>query len=140
MRTQLWLWFIGMIVTTFPWHYVGILGMPRRMAYYDYTNPALAPEAIQVTISVIGAVILLISGALFLAILIRGQRAPQADSGPYRFSVALHQPTTVPVALNSHGLWIALMIALTITNYGFPILNLVARSDTSVPAVYVGAQ
>ena len=32
MRTQLWLWFIGMIVTTFPWHYVGILGMPRRMA------------------------------------------------------------------------------------------------------------
>ena len=44
MRLQLWLWFIGMIVTTFPWHYVGILGMPRRMAYYDYSNPALAPE------------------------------------------------------------------------------------------------
>jgi cytochrome c oxidase subunit I len=140
MRTQLWLWFIGMIVTTFPWHYVGILGMPRRMAYYDFTNPALAPEAIQVTISVIGAIILLISGALFLLVLIRGQRAPLADAGPYRFSVALHPPTTVPVALNSHGLWIALMIALTITNYGFPILNLAVRSDTSVPAVYVGAQ
>src|SRR4029079_16399337 len=31
MRTQLWLWFVGMIVTTFPWHYVGVLGMPRRM-------------------------------------------------------------------------------------------------------------
>jgi cytochrome c oxidase subunit 1 len=42
--------------------------------------------------------------------------------------------------LNSHGLWITLMIVLTITNYGFPILNLVARSDTSVPAVYVGAR
>ena len=39
MRMQLWLWFIGMIVTTFPWHYVGILGMPRRMAFYDYANP-----------------------------------------------------------------------------------------------------
>jgi len=140
MRTQLWLWFIGMIVTTFPWHYVGILGMPRRMAYYDYTNPALAPEAIQVTISVIGAVILVISGALFLTVLIRGQRTPQADSGPYRFSVALHPPTSLPAVLNSHGLWIALMIALTITNYGFPILNLAARSGTSVPAVYVGAQ
>ena len=140
MRTQLWLWFIGMIVTTFPWHYVGILGMPRRMAYYDYTNPALAPEAIQVSISVIGAVILVISGALFLAVLIRGQRAPLADSGPYRFSVALHPPVTVPAVLNSHGLWIALMIGLTITNYGFPILNLAVRSDTSVPAVYVGAQ
>jgi cytochrome c oxidase subunit I len=140
MRTQLWLWFIGMIVTTFPWHYVGILGMPRRMAYYDYTNPALAPEAIQVTISVIGAVILVVSGALFLTVLIRGQRAPQTDGGPYRFSVALHPPASLPAVLNSHGLWIALMIGLTITNYGFPILNLAARSDTSVPAVYVGAQ
>jgi cytochrome c oxidase subunit 1 len=140
MRVQLWLWFTGMIVTTFPWHYVGILGMPRRMAYYDYTNPALAPEAIQVTISAFGALILLVSGGLFLAILIRGQRAKQVDAGPYRFSLALHPPTSVPAVLNSHGLWVALMIVLTITNYGFPIFNLVARSDTSVPAVYVGAQ
>ena len=140
MRVQLWLWFTGMIVTTFPWHYVGILGMPRRMAYYDYTNPALAPEAIQVTISAFGALILLVSGALFLAILIRGQRAKQVDAGPYRFSLALHPPTSLPAVLNSHGLWVALMILLTITNYGFPIFNLVARSDTSVPAVYVGAQ
>ena len=31
-----------MIVLTFPWHYVGILGMPRRMAYYDYSGPAIA--------------------------------------------------------------------------------------------------
>src|SRR5262249_31092571 len=38
IRTQLWLWFIGMIITTFPWHYVGILGMPRRMAYFDFTD------------------------------------------------------------------------------------------------------
>ena len=40
MRAQLWLWFVGMIVTTFPWHWVGILGMPRRMAYFDYADPA----------------------------------------------------------------------------------------------------
>src|SRR5665213_4554365 len=26
MRAQLWLWFIGMLVVTFPWHFVGILG------------------------------------------------------------------------------------------------------------------
>ena len=110
------------------------------MAYFDYTNPALAPEALQVELSVIGALILLISGALFLTILIRGQRAPRQEAGPYRFSLALHPPTSLPVVLNSHGLWITLMIVLTITNYGFPILNLVARSDTSVPAVYVGAQ
>ncbi|WP_443678711.1 cbb3-type cytochrome c oxidase subunit I, partial [Paraburkholderia unamae] len=44
MRWQLWLWFIGMIVTTFPWHLVGLMGMPRRMAYYDYSDPALAGQ------------------------------------------------------------------------------------------------
>ena len=45
-----------------------------------------------------------------------------------------------PVALNTHALWVALMIALTITNYGYPILNLATSGGTSVPAVYVGAQ
>ena len=140
MRTQLWLWFVGMIVTTFPWHWVGILGMPRRMAYFDFTDPATAPQAWPVTLSAIGGFILLISGILFLVILARGMRAPAFDAGTYRFSLAVHEPRTVPVALNSHGLWVALMIGLTITNYGFPILTLAARSDTSVPAVYVGAQ
>ncbi len=46
MRAQLWLWFIGMIVLTFPWHYAGILGMPRRMAFYDYSNPEIAAQAV----------------------------------------------------------------------------------------------
>ena len=48
MRAQLWLWFVGMIVTTFPWHWVGILGMPRRMAYFDYSVPALSGDVISV--------------------------------------------------------------------------------------------
>src|SRR6476659_1542147 len=75
VRTQLWLWFIGMIVTTFPWHYVGILGMPRRMAFFDFGDPAIAPQALSVTVSAFGGLILLISGMLFLTVLIRGQRA-----------------------------------------------------------------
>jgi cytochrome c oxidase subunit 1 len=67
-------------------------------------------------------------------------RAPRADAGAYRFALAVHQPTTVPLALNTHALWVALMIVLTITNYGYPILTLALNEGTSVPAVYVGAQ
>jgi cytochrome c oxidase subunit 1 len=52
----------------------------------------------------------------------------------------VHPPVTLPVALNSFGLWLALMIGLTVVNYGFPIAQLMARNDTNVPAVYVGAQ
>lgn len=140
MRWQLWLWFIGMIVTTFPWHYVGILGMPRRMAYFDYSEPALAAEALPVVLSVFGAILLVISGILFLIVLARGQMSAKVEAGEYRFSVAVHPPVSVPVALNSHGLWIALMVGLTITNYGFPIAQLALGQGTSVPAFYVGTR
>ena len=139
MRAQLWLWFIGMMVTTFPWHYVGILGMPRRMAFYDYANPAISPQAFSVVMSAIGGFILLVSGILFLTVLIRGQRSAASEAGAYRFAVPLHMPARIPVALNSFGLWLALMVGLTVVNYGYPIAQLMVMKETNVPAVYVGA-
>jgi cytochrome c oxidase subunit 1 len=140
IRAQLWLWFIGIIVTTFPWHWVGLLGMPRRMAYYDYSSPELSPDAFWVTVSAFGGFILLVSGLLFLLVLIRGQFAEPAEPEPYRFARAVHPPTAVPAALNGFGLWVALMIGLTVTNYGYPILQLAVRPGGAVPAVYIGAQ
>jgi cytochrome c oxidase subunit 1 len=140
MRWQLWLWFIGMIVLTFPWHYVGILGMPRRMAFYDYSDPQIAHQAASVVISTIGGFILVVSALLFFVVLIRAHRAPHVRVEEFRFSRAVHEPRTIPVALNSFGLWLALMIGLTLVNYGYPIAQLVARSDTAVPAVPIGAQ
>ena len=140
MRAQLWLWFVGIILTTFPWHWVGILGMPRRMAYFDYSAPELSPDAFSVTLSAIGGFILLASGILFLAVLIRGQMALPVRAEPYRFARAIHPPAVVPAALNGFGLWVALMIGLTITNYSYPIVQLALRPGGAVPAVYVGAQ
>jgi cytochrome c oxidase subunit 1 len=140
MRAQLWTWFIGMMVVTFPWHWVGILGMPRRMAFYDYSDPWGARWADPVVMSVFGAAILVVSGALFIAVLIDGQRAPRAEPGVYRFSVAVHEPRQVPAALNGFGLWLGLMMGLTVINYGFPILHLLAVPGTAVSAVTLGAQ
>jgi len=138
IRAQLWTWFIGMIVLTFPWHWVGILGMPRRMAYYDYANPVIAPQALPVMASVAGGAILVVSGVLFIAILIGGHRSKREQPGEYRFSVAVHPTQTVPVALNGFGLWVALMLLLTVINYGFPIAHLMSLHNTSVPAVRIG--
>jgi cytochrome c oxidase subunit 1 len=140
MRLQLWLWFIGMIVTTFPWHYVGLLGMPRRMAYFDFTNPALAPEAVSAGISAFGGLILLAAGLLFVVILIRGHTGPVVRVEEYQFSTAVHPPVALPAALNGYALWAALMIALTVTNYGFPVAELLLRTGKPVPVVYVGSQ
>jgi cytochrome c oxidase subunit 1 len=139
IRAQLWTWSIGMITLTFPWHWVGILGMPRRMAFYDYTDPANAPLALSVVASTIGGAILVVSAALFLIVLIRGHLAAPAEPAEYRFSIAVHPPQVVPVALNGYGLWVGLMLLLTAINYGFPIANLMGRHDTSVPVVHIGA-
>jgi cytochrome c oxidase subunit 1 len=137
MRVQLWLWFIGMLVLTLPWHLTGIQGMPRRMAYFDYTNREIAAQAVPVVLSVAGGLIVLVSGALFVAILLRAHRAPRVEPVEYRFSVAVHQSAALPGALNGFRSWLALMIALTMFNYGYPVVSLLTKAGTSVPAIPV---
>jgi len=139
IRTQLWLWFIGILVLTLPWHWVGLLGMPRRMAYYDYTHPALQPQAWTVVVSTIGGLLLVISGLLFLFILARPRKRVPAPA-PYTFSEAIHSLSHTPVALNTLGLWVAMMIALTLVNYGWPIAQLALLEDASVPVIPVGGR
>jgi len=138
MKAQLWLWFTGMIVLTFPWHVVGVMGMPRRMAYFDYTNPEIAPQAITVILSFIGGLMLVISGVLFLLVLLRGHRSRVVELPEFRFAQAVHPVGRVPVALNGYALWLALMIGLSLVNYGYPIAQLVGLKQTSVPAVPIG--
>jgi cytochrome c oxidase subunit 1 len=140
VRTQLWLWFVGMMVVTLPWHYVGLLGAPRRMAYYDYNAPGLEQQAVWVAMSAIGGFVLVISGVLFIYILAKSQFGPLTQPKEFRFSLAIHPVDHVPAALNSFGLWVSLMIALTIVNYSVPVFQLLRLQQTSVPAVVVGAQ
>ena len=74
------------------------------------------------------------SGALFVVALLRAHRGPRVELPPYRFSESLHAVTSVPKTLNGFAVWVALMIALTIANYGVPIVQLLA-AKTNVPAV-----
>ena len=77
-----------MIVTTFPWHWVGILGMPRRMAYFDYTDPAISPATLfRSPISVFGGVHSPRVGAsCFWSSSSAAQWAHERRSEPYRFA------------------------------------------------------
>ena len=142
IRNQLWLWFIGMMVLTLPWHWAGLLGMPRRMAYYDYSSPDVAPEAWTVSASALGGLLVVISGWLFVYILFTSLRRPVMAQAPeaYRFSEPLHAVSAVPRALNQLGIWAALMAALTLVNYGFPIWQLAQLKTSESPAIYVGGQ
>jgi cytochrome c oxidase subunit 1 len=139
VRIQLWTWFVGMLVLTMPWHWVGILGMPRRMAYFDYTHPALQGQAWTVTASTLGGAILVVSAFLLVYILWSSRRRA-GEPAAYTFSIPVHAAAHVPASLNGFALWVAMMIALTVVNYGFPIAQLASLSETSVPAVRVGGR
>lgn len=138
MRWQLTLWFVGMLVLAMPWHWVGLLGMPRRMAYYDYSHEAIAPQAWTVVASTIGGAILVVSALLFVAILARARRGT-ARIAPYTFARPVHAVAHVPSALNGFALWVAMMIALTVVNYGWPIVQLAGLEHARVPVVPVGS-
>jgi cytochrome c oxidase subunit 1 len=138
IRIQLWLWFIGIMVLTIPWHLVGVMGMPRRMAYFDYTNGEISSQGLPVIVSVIGGVICLLAGLLFIFILLRAHRSRAEVVEDYTFSVPIHRTENVPSALNGFRLWLVLMIGLTLFNYGYPIASLIVRPDTAVPGIPIG--
>ena len=139
MKVQLWLWFIGMMVLTMPWHLVGLLGMPRRMAYYDYTHPAIQPQAWTVTMSTIGGLLLVISAFILVYILATAKKLA-AKPEPFTFSLPAHPGGRTPAALNAFGLWVAMMIGLTVVNYGFPIAQLAMLKDAYVQVIPIGSR
>ena len=140
VKVQLWSWFAGMLIVTLPWHLVGIMGQPRRMAYFDFSNPALAPQAIWVSISAIGGFVLVFSALLLIGILLASHRRSAGTVPPLTFALALRPPRSLPVSLNSFGAWTLLVVGLTIANYGFPLVQLLLQPNAGVPSYRVDGQ
>jgi cytochrome c oxidase subunit 1 len=140
VRIQLWTWFVGMVVVTLPWHLVGIMGQPRRMAYYDFSDPALAPQAIWVSMSAMGGLVLLLSAMLLVGLLVVSQRGQVVAVAPLKLSLAVHPPRRLPASLNGFRVWIWLILGLTIANYAYPIAQSVLLGGTGVPLYSVEAR
>ena len=66
LRLQLWLWFIGMMVMTLPWHWLGLQGQWRRVANFNYADPIIAGWGPWVIVSFVGGLFLLVSALLFV--------------------------------------------------------------------------
>jgi cytochrome c oxidase subunit 1 len=89
--------------------------------------------------SALGGFLVLASVLLFVFILATPRR-PGVAPAPFTFSVAVRAAAKVPLALNGFGVWLALMVALTLVNYGVPIFQLASLRQASVPAVPIGAE
>jgi cytochrome c oxidase subunit I len=131
LRLQLWLWFVGMMVMTLPWHWLGLQGQWRRVANFNYNNPIIASWGPLVDVSLVGGLVLLVSALLFLrnlAALHRG--VPGALPRPL-YALAVHPPQQVPAALNGFGLWNVLVLVLMLLAYGFPLAQFVITPSPS---------
>jgi cytochrome c oxidase subunit 1 len=138
-RWQLWLWFIGLMVTTIPWHIVGLMGQPRRMAFYDYHNPAIAPQAPLVAISSVGGFIVLLSALLLVINLLATHLQPSIEPWTrVRFALAVNPPVRVPRVLNGFAFWNALLLLLLMVNYGLPLTQFLFFKQNPIQAFPVG--
>ena len=122
-RLQLWLWAIGMMVMTIPWHVLGLQGQWRRVASFDYTDPRIAEWGPWVVVSLVGGIILLVSGVLFVWNLIPRRGSAAIEPRGYAFALAAHPPHRVPSVMNGFTLWNVLVAILMAAAYGWPILQ-----------------
>lgn len=138
-RIQLWLWFWGMLITTIPWHITGLMGQPRRVASFDYSDPLMAQMGSLVIVSMLGGVILLISAILLIVILARSHFGERLSGAPLRYALAVNPPETVPPSLNGFALWNCIVLVLMLVAYGYPVGQFLLRPHT-VPAFEVNGQ
>ena len=122
---QLWLWFVGMLMLTVPWHYLGMLWMPRRTAYLPYDPQIVARWAPYSGIMIAGGVLLVISGILLLANLLAshgGRRAEGGEAGSaMQYADTVDPVVTVPPLLNGFTLWNWLLLVLMAITWAYPI-------------------
>ena len=119
---QLWLWTIGMLVLTMPWHVLGLLGQPRRISSAPYDSPLVEQWDPHETAMIVGGVILTVSAILFvynLLITHVSAKRPQDDGD--EFATAIYPPVTVPKAMNGFALWNAIVAVWMVVAYGIPI-------------------
>ncbi len=110
-KWQFWLFFIGFNVTFFPMHWLGIIGMPRRV----YTYQAGLGWDLWNLIATAGSYLIALSVLLFVVNVVRsvlrGEKAPADPWGAPDLTWATESPpppynfAAIPVVENRHPLW-----------------------------------
>jgi len=117
---QLWLWFVGMLVLTLPWHYLGILGQPRRISSAPYDSPLVEQWIPHDIAMIVGGFILLIS-ILMLVFNLYKTHGSAAANLVMEYAEPIHPAPRVPALLNGFGFWSVVVVIYLISSYGYPI-------------------
>jgi cytochrome c oxidase subunit 1 len=123
-RKQLWLWFVGMIVLTLPWHQIGITGQPRRISSTPYDAELTQMWGTSEFLMIVGGVILLVSALMLVLNLLRthGNAIPESVL-EVEYAQPIHSTARMPHLMNSFTFWFWLVVVYMIASYGYPILQ-----------------
>jgi cytochrome c oxidase subunit 1 len=133
--SQVWLWFVGMVVFSNALHRLGLMGMPRRTAIG--AAPYLQPEWREALPLVgIGGTLLFVSVVLYvlnLALTLVASRAP----GPARveFAEALSGPASAPAVFERWRPWLVLAGVLIVLAYGPTLARLAVTTPFDSPGL-----
>jgi len=120
--TQLWLWFIGMLVLTLPWHVLGLDGQPRRISSTPYDQVLVDKWQPNEIAMVIGGIILLVSALMLVYNLMKTHGNAQAETNlEVEYAEPVHAVLRMPPLMNGFGFWCLLVLVYMIASYGYPI-------------------
>ena len=120
--TQLWLWFIGMLVLTLPWHVLGLDGQPRRISSTPYDQVLVDKWQPNEIAMIIGGVILVVSALMLVFNLLKTHGNTQTESNlEVEYAESLHPVLRMPPLMNGFGFWCLLVLVYMIASYGYPI-------------------
>ena len=120
--TQLWLWFIGMLVLTLPWHALGIDGQPRRISSTPYDQVLVDQWQPNEVAMVIGGLILMVSALMLVFNLMKTHGNAQAETSlEVEYAESVHAVLRMPPLMNGFGFWCLLVLIYMIASYGYPI-------------------
>ena len=119
--TQLWLWFVGIFTLTIPWHYQGLLWMPRRIAYAPYDPRLVARWRALSAVMIAGGALMVFSTLLFLVNLLLTHRNRAEAERAMDYAETMEPVVRVPALLNGFAVWNWLLVALMAIAWAYPI-------------------
>ena len=121
-RMQLWLWFVGILVLTLPWHLLGLAGQPRRISSTPYDESLVQQWTTNEALMVVGGAILAVSALMLVYVLWKTHGNNQEETNrQVEYAEPFHPLVRVPALMNGFGFWTLIVLVYMVASYGYPI-------------------
>lgn len=134
---QAYVWFFGMAIFSFGFHWAGLLGVPRRV-FMPAASYSLPGQGLPLGLAAFGGVILFVSAVLFflnVVMTLAASKAPAREEMPV--ADALSGPETAPAVFERWRVWLSAAVVLILIGYGPPLVELVRAASFTSPGFQV---